>query len=175
MQKTSLVLTLLGKDRPGLVEAVARIVAEHHANWLESRMAHLAGHFAGILRVEVDPALADSLAAALRTIDEADYEAIVHQDSTPAPTERAPLLLLDLMGADRPGIVKEISRVLASQGVNVEELTTETILAANTGQPVFRATAKLRLPASGSEESLRDALEAVAADLVVDVTLAAGE
>lgn len=173
MAKTSLVVTILGPDRPGLVEALARTVAEHDANWLESRMAHLAGQFAGILRVEVDAAQADGLADALKSVGEgaAALEAIVHPDATPVATSDAVPLLLDLMGHDRPGIVREIARVLAANGVNVEELATETVVAANTGQPMFRATAKLRLPKGCSEDALRDALEAVAADLVVDISL----
>ncbi|MEM8864715.1 MAG: ACT domain-containing protein [Planctomycetota bacterium] len=179
MPKTSLVLTVLGVDRPGLVESIARLVADHQANWLESRMAHLAGHFAGILRVEVEQSQADALTAALRTLgaegEGAGLETVVHPDATPAATSDAAPLLLDLTGADRPGIVREISRVLAAQGVNVEELATETHAAANTGHPVFRATAKLRLAAGGSEAALREALEAVAADLVVDLSLAAAD
>lgn len=177
MSKTSLVVTILGQDRPGLVEALARTVAEHDANWLESRMAHLAGQFAGILRVEVDQSQAEALAEALKSVGDADaapeskLEAIVHPDATPVEVSGVSPLLLDLMGHDRPGIVREISRVLAAEGVNVEELATETVVAANTGQPMFRATAKLRLPDGGSEDALRDALEAVAADLVVDISL----
>ena len=48
-----LVMTVIGQDRPGLVESVAALVAENGGNWLESRMSRLGGHFAGILRVEV--------------------------------------------------------------------------------------------------------------------------
>lgn len=177
MAKTSLVLTILGNDRPGLVESIARVVSDHNANWLESRMAHLAGHFAGILRVEVDEDQAESLATALAALREdvggSGLETVVHPDATPITPSEGPSLLLDVSGHDRPGIVREISRVLATQGVNVEELATETIAAANTGQPVFRATAKLRFVGEGSEQTLRAALEAVATDLVVDVTLAA--
>ncbi|MEM9658479.1 MAG: glycine cleavage system protein R, partial [Planctomycetota bacterium] len=82
-----------------------------------------------------------------------------------------PLVHLDLVGQDRPGIIREISRVLAAQGVNVEELVTKRGSAANTGQPVFRATAQLRLATEGSEDALRRALEGVAADLIVDIVL----
>lgn len=179
MPRTSLVLTILGADRPGLVQSIAQTVADHDANWLESRMAHLAGQFAGILRVEVDEAQSQALAAAIKELgDSSDglgVEALVRPDSTPKALADTPLLVLDVMGADRPGIVREISRVLVAQGVNVEELSTESIVAANTGQPVFHAKAKLRLPPHGELASLRDVLEAVAADLVVDITLAAAE
>ncbi len=173
MSKTSLVLTVLGADRPGLVESIARVVAEHGANWVESRMAHLAGKFAGILRVEVDADKAESLAAALRSLGAAGLESIVSPDPAACGlASSAPLVQLDLVGQDRPGIVREISRVLAAHGVNVEELRTECTSAPTTGQPLFRATAELRLPAGVAQDALRVALEAVAADLMVDITLA---
>jgi glycine cleavage system regulatory protein len=174
MSKTSLVLTVLGHDRPGLVEAIARVVAEHGANWIESRMSHLAGHFAGILRVEIEEARADGLAAALRTLSDSGLELVIHPDATTVgESDDRPLVHLEVIGQDRPGIVREISRVLARLGVNVEELRTECVAAAETGHPVFRAEADLRLPPGVTEASLREALEAVAADLMVDLSLAA--
>ena len=170
MAKTSLILTVLGQDRPGLVEAISRVVADHGANWVESRMAHLAGQFAGILRVEIDGARADGLAAALRSLSESGLELVIHPDATAVAesTDRR-LVNLEVIGQDRPGIVREISRVLARLGVNVEELSTECVAAAETGHPVFRAEADLRLPPGVTEASLREALEAVAADLMVDI------
>lgn len=172
MPQTSLILTILGDDRPGLVESIARLVAEHQGNWLESRMAHLAGQFAGILRVEVDAAQAEPLAAALRTLTAAGLETVVHPDPATAVSSDRPLVKLDLLGQDRPGIIRQISGVLAALGVNVEELNTECRAAAETGQPLFHAVAQLRLPPDVSEADLRVALENVAADLMVDVKLA---
>jgi glycine cleavage system regulatory protein len=174
MSKTSLVLTILGPDRPGLVEQIAKIVAEHNGNWLESRMAHLAGQLAGILRVEVDADQADSLASSLASLAQSGLESIIHPDpaATSTGADKRPLLHLDLMGQDRPGIVREISRVLASLGVNVEELTTECRAAAETGHPTFHAEAQLRLPPNITEATLRQTLEAVAHDLMVDIKLA---
>ena len=86
-------------------------------------------------------------------------------------TGQPPPVQLSLVGQDRPGIIREISQVLAAQGVNVEELSTECTNAPNTGQALFRATAQLRLPAHVSANALREALEQVAADMMVDVTL----
>jgi glycine cleavage system regulatory protein len=175
MSNTSLVLTILAQDRPGLVESIAQIVAEHGGNWIESRMAHLAGHFAGILRVEVDGAQADALASSLRGLTQSGLELVIHPDAAAAASRshgEQPLVHLDLMGQDRPGIVREITRVLARLGVNVEELATECCPAAETGHPVFRAEADLRLPPGVTEADLRVALEAVAVDLMVEITLA---
>ncbi len=169
---TSLVLTVIGQDRPGLVESIAQLVADHGGNWLESRMARLAGQFAGILRVEVQEQHAAALTEALRQLTQSGLDSVVLADTTSATDDSAPLLLLDLVGQDRPGIVRQISRVLSVSGVNVEELSTQRTAAANTGQALFQAKARLRLPPHLAEEQLRDALEAVAGDLMVDLTLA---
>ena len=59
--QTTLVMTVLGADRTGLVEAVAKVVAEHGGNWLESRMCRLGGEFAGIVRVTVPKAQQQAL------------------------------------------------------------------------------------------------------------------
>lgn len=175
MSRTSLVITILGADRPGLVESIARVVADHGGDWLESRMAHLAGQFAGVLRVEAPAERAEALAAALRGLTEAGLETVVHPDPSVGAPVLGPTVLLDLVGQDRPGIVREVSRVLASQGVNVEELTTERFAAATTGQQLFSARATLRLPPGADEQRLRAALEAVATDMMVDVRLGGAE
>ncbi len=171
MPKTSLVLTLLGEDRPGLVDAIAQTVAAHGGNWVESRMAHLAGQFAGILRVEVDAGRAEALTAAIRLLSEGGLKSTVFADAAEPNASQEPAVQLSLVGQDRPGIVREISRVLAQQGVNVEELHTEVTRAATTGQTLFQAEAQLRLPEGVLADTLREALEAVAADLMVDISL----
>lgn len=171
MPTTSLVLTILGQDRPGLVDSIAQTVAEHGGNWVESRMAHLAGQFAGILHVEVDQAQAESLKTAIQALTSEGLESVVHTNPVLSASPENPSVKLSLVGHDRPGIVREISRVLAEQGVNVEELSTECRRAANTGHELFQADAQLRLPAGLSTELLRVALEQVAADMMVDISL----
>ena len=171
MSKTSLVLTILGQDRPGLVDSIAQVVAEYGGNWVESRMAHLAGQFAGVLRVEVEPTQAEALTSALDGLANAGLKSVVHADVVTVSTAECPVVHLSLVGQDRPGIIREISRVLTSQGVNVEELNTTCTRAANTGQPLFEAEAQLRLPAGITPDALRAALEQVASDMMVDLTL----
>lgn len=171
MNKVSLVLTVIGHDKPGLVEAIASVVADQGANWLESRMAHLAGQFAGILRVEVERDHAARLVAALEGLDQQGLKSIIHAESVPASSHAEPTMRLDLVGQDRPGIVREISKVLAAHCVNVERFQSEQTHAAGTGQALFRASAQLRLPPGTEETNLRQALEQVAADMMVDLEM----
>ena len=167
---TDLVLTLLGPDRPGLVELVASVIAAHGGNWLESRMSHLAGKFAGILRITADEAKAAELSRALTALDAKGLRIVV-EASAAAPEQQCRTIGLELVGHDRPGIVREISRVLAACGVNIEEFESELTSAPDSGDILFRGRARLRTPPHISPEMLRTALEAVAMDLMVDLTL----
>jgi glycine cleavage system regulatory protein len=168
----SIVLTLVGPDRPGLVEAVSEVVAQHGGNWVESRMAQLGGQFAGILRVELAPAQVDSLRQSLLDLSSANLQVVVVPVDASEPKSDRRQLQLDLIGQDRPGIVKEISQVLTNWNVNLEDLHTECISAPMSGEKLFVATARLSMPDDVQMNAVCSALERIAADLVVDITLA---
>jgi len=162
-------MTVIARDRTGLVESIARLVAAHGGNWLESRMCRLGGEFAGILRIAVPSdqraALEKSLAAM------SDLPITVGSDEpAPAVGERR-FATLELVGPDRPGIIREITSALAAQGVNVEELATEVISAPMSGEPLFKANAKLLLPPGATAASVRPLLEKAAAAMAVDISL----
>ncbi len=127
-----LVLTLIGPDRPGLVESLAKRVADHGGNWLESRMAHLAGQFAGILRIEVPPDRLDSLHAALAELEAEGLRVAAESGAQPADGDLR-TMELELLGQDHPGIVRKVSEVLLAHGVNIEELTTDHMSAPMAG------------------------------------------
>jgi glycine cleavage system regulatory protein len=167
----SLVMTVIGRDRPGLVESVAGLVAECGGNWLESRMSRLGGQFAGILRVEVPAEKEQLLLEALKRLEAQGLKVVAHSDPPKPPAAKRPLSLLEIVGQDRPGIVRQISHALAGFGVNVEELHTECASAAMSGETLFKARAKLSIPESCDVAGLRRQLEKIAADLIVDISL----
>ena len=169
--QTHLVLTVIGRDRPGLVNAVSEIVAAGGGNWLDTRMASLAGQFAGILLVEVARDKADALVAALRRLDAQGLRVMIERSDAAAPAH-ARKLTLDLLGLDRPGIVREISRVLASRQVSIAELETEQVSGSFSGEAMFKARAQLEMPDNLDADDLRDALEGIASELMVDLNLA---
>jgi glycine cleavage system regulatory protein len=162
-----LVMTLIGPDRTGLVEAVAGAVAGHDGNWLESRMCRLGGEFAGILRVEVP---ADKKSALLDTLQKIPgLNVIVHPGGTKIPSAGRQTKM-EIIGQDRPGIVHEISAALARAGVNVEEFSSEVASAPISGETLFKAVARLQLPENCDLAALKKDLEKIAADLLVDVS-----
>jgi glycine cleavage system regulatory protein len=165
-----LVLTVIGADRPGLVEKVADLVAGHGGNWLESRMCRLGGQFAGIVQIVVPTERQAALTTAFAGLSAQGLRIAVYADSTsPVPVADS-LARIELVGQDRPGIVRQVAAVLAAQGVNVEDLTTQCISAPMSGETLFQARARLHLPAGCDVPRLRQDLERIASDLLVDIT-----
>jgi glycine cleavage system regulatory protein len=170
---TDLVVTLIGADRPGLVEAVAQAVADHGGNWLESRMVHLAGKFAGILRVEVPPARSQPLSRALEALVSSGLRVVAEASERAAADEPGGerLMHLEMVGLDRPGLVREISQLLVQHGINVEELVTDRSSAPMSGEMLFRADARVKVPTRIEPTKLRAAIDQLAAALTVEIRL----
>jgi len=167
---TSLVLTIVGPDRPGLVNLLSDRATAHGANWLESRMANLAGQFAGIVHLQIPDARVEALVQSLGTFEAQGMRvtALRGEGVSARGTRR---LHLELTGQDRPGIVRDISGALARQGVSIDELVTDCVSGSMSGESLFRARAQLRVPVGLETRALRQALEDIANDLMVDVTL----
>jgi glycine cleavage system regulatory protein len=168
--RSSMVLTVIGPDRPGIVELVAATVAAHGGNWEQSRMAHLCGQFAGILHISLPTARVAELHAALCALADRELRVVcqIAKQSEPQPSRG---LQLEVTGNDREGIVRDISRALATRGVNVEQLDTSHESAPMTGSALFHAQAVLRLPPNLDLGELRATLESIADDLMIDLAL----
>ncbi|WP_243074049.1 glycine cleavage system protein R [Microbacterium sp. SS28] len=166
---TTLVLTVVGDDRAGLVAAVAEVIGAHGGNWENSQLAELAGAFAGIIEVSVAPERADDLRAALGGIEGLVTVAIpARQTATEAsPAHR---VTFEVLGNDHPGIVRELSSTLSRHGVSIERMTSETRDAAMAGGRLFDATISAAVPASVDLDALVGELERLAHELQVDVT-----
>lgn len=164
------ILTVLGDDRPGLVSALSAPVSAHGASWERSEMSRLAGKFAGIAVVSVADASAAALAADLSALADQGLHVVLERADEPVAGE-AVTLTLDLLGADHPGIVAEISASLAAQDVNIEELSTSLRDAPMSGGTLFEAHAVLSAPASASTDELRTLLEGLADELMVEIRI----
>ncbi|MBT3218632.1 MAG: glycine cleavage system protein R [Proteobacteria bacterium] len=163
-----LVVTFCGPDRSGIVSQLSGIVARHKANWEESRMATLAGQFAGILKVAVDSEREQQLIEELSKVD--GLSMFVERGHLEGG-EFARDVHLELTGADHEGIVSEVCCVLAEYKVNIEEMSTDVIAAPMSGEGLFMAEAVLRCPPDLDLEALEEALEFLADDLVVEIAL----
>jgi len=169
----TLVLTAIGPDRTGLVEALARTISEAGGNWEESRMVRLAGQFAGVLRVTIDRDRTDRLVAALRGLESGGLHVSARVSESGAGAAGTVAILV-VTGTDRPGIVHGMSGVLARCGVNVEELASQVESAPMSGEPLFTARARLLVPAGFDLVELRIGLEALGPELMVDLSVDGG-
>jgi glycine cleavage system regulatory protein len=166
-------LACVGDDRPGLVSALSAPISAHGASWERSQMARLAGKFAGVLLIEVADDQADTLAADLEALEDIGLRITLERTDAPAehPVQR---LGLELLGADHPGIVAEVSAALAEHRVGIVELTTDVRDAPMAGGRLFEAQAVLSAPPEAGLDELRRVLEDLADELMVDLTLSDG-
>lgn len=167
---TTLILTVAGADRPGLVAAVADVVDAHGGNWENSRLAELAGTFAGVIEVSVAADRATELETALRGLEGLLTVAVRTGSDAAAPADR--VIDIRVLGNDRPGIVREVSGVLNAHALSIEELSSETRDAAMAGGRLFEAFVTAKVPASVDLDALRADLERLATEIQVDITLA---
>ena len=165
----TLVLTVIGDDRSGLVRSLADVVTAHEGNWERSQMAELAGAFAGIVVVSLPAARVDAFKAAVVGLE--GLTVSVHDADASAAVAPTAVIRLELLGNDRPGIVKELSGVFAQHGLSIEELETSIRDAPMTGGRLFEARIVAPVGPDADVEALRADLERLASDLMVDIAL----
>lgn len=164
----------MGADRPGLVSQLAVAVADHGGNWVESRLVRLGGQFAGVLRVEVaDEEAAGALSKAVGALKAVGLQSFAKSERAARSEERrSRLVTVELIGSDRPGILKGISQALARHAANIEELSTARRAAPMSGEALFEASASVHVPPEVTLSALRADLEKIAGDLMVDLRFA---
>ena len=133
-------------------------------------MTQLAGKFAGIVLTTVPDANADAFVESLGSLETRGVLEVAVERGRPA-VHTGTTIEIRIVGNDHPGIVHEISSLFASRGVSIDDLQTDTSAAPMSGGMLFEAVATLRLPAGLEADSLVTDVEAVAADLMVDVEI----
>lgn len=173
---TTLVLTVIGDDRAGLVKALADVIEQGGGNWERSHLSELAGKFAGIVTVTVPADRADALRAALAPLDGL-LSVAVHDTAGEGAEPRTPAqeLRIELLGNDRPGIVGAVSGVLAKHHVSVAELQSLTRDAPMAGGQLFEAKALVTVPEGTDLDALQADLEELATEIMVDVSVKADD
>jgi glycine cleavage system regulatory protein len=169
--KESVVLTVISEDHPGIVETLSQTLAGHGGNWVESNMLSMAGKFAGILLVDVPGNQMEGLIADLAELESAGMQIVAEPCGRVVKPEGAHQFYLELVGQDRPGIVRDITQILAKHHINVDELDTQCRNASMSNEILFIAQAHLSVPAEASVDALRDELEDLANELMVDIKL----
>lgn len=167
-------ISVIGDDRTGLVDALSGAITRHGGNWEQSHLAELAGKFAGVVVVRVESSSSQALKAELDAIEASGLLSISVETARPSgDTTPVHRYTVEIVGQDHPGIVHEISHILAENGVGIEDLTSE-VVPAPMGGHLFQARATVDTPQSMTLSGLQDVLEGVASDLMVDLEFQPG-
>jgi glycine cleavage system regulatory protein len=166
----SIVLTIIAKDQPGIVKSVSEVLYHHGGSWTQSSMSSLAGQFAGILLASVPGERADACVEELIALKSQGLQVIAHVGSEKPADKKTREYILNLVGNDRVGIVHDITTILANHNVTVHELETLVESASMAGGELFKANAKLVVPADADIDILESELENMANELMVDIT-----
>ena len=172
--ESSYIITFIGDDRPGLVEMLSQVVENSGGNWLESRLSQLGGKFAGLVLVALPDDNAGALEVDLKALSDTGLSVRVTPAGNAVPMSNAKAIVLQVLGPDRLGIIREISRALSMRAINVTELDSEVISAAMSGEALFKARIDALVPASVDLDDLSDTLEEIANQMTLDIELERG-
>ena len=163
-----IIITLVGIDKPGLISDIAKTVYDMGGNWLGSNFSHMAGHFAGF--VQVDLPLEKHQALIEHLSEHPDLKIHLLPGLT-EPQGEQQSVHIDIMGNDKTGIVQELTQILSQFNLNIVKFDSFLESAPNWGGALFKAKATIRVAADFDLERLRDRLESVANDLMVDIEI----
>lgn len=168
-----LVLAVVGDDRAGLVNALARTVSDAGGSWGHSELAELAGAFAGIVAVDIPDARVAELTVALESLD-GILTVTIHSGSVPtAPQpEASRTLAFTVLGNDRPGIVRDVTAAIAGHALSIDTFRSRTLDAPMAGGTLFEASVEVRVPAHADAGEITRALEELAGEIQVDLSVA---
>ncbi len=152
-----IVISAIGRDRPGVVEAVSSCILKGGGSIQESRMARLGQEFAMLVLVGGNWATQSKLTSALDKLA-ADEDLSISVRPTDASADSAQRLpyAVDVISLDQDGIVFELSRFMASRNIDISEVSTRAYRAAHTGAPMFAVQMNIGIPAETSVARLRE-------------------
>jgi glycine cleavage system regulatory protein len=167
-------VSIVGTDRPGIVNSLADRAQRFGANWAASRMTRLAGEFAGMVHFEVPRENAQALTNSLQGLASSGLQVVIAGSESAALPGSQRLVELELVGEDQVGIVSKLTKLLAERAISIESIHTDIVRSSTGGQKTFKVKAQLRVPASMSVEALQRDVGALASDMMLDIALGEG-
>lgn len=172
--ETSYIVTFIGDDRPGLVEELARVIESNRGNWLESRLSQLGGKFAGLVLVSLPDDGGEALEAELKGLSSSGLSVRVTPAGSLPASAAGQNITLTVLGPDRLGIVREISRALAQRQVNVIEMDSHVSSAPMSAEMLFHSRIDAQVPQHFDLDDLQDTLDEIADNMTLEIELERG-
>jgi len=169
--ETYYIVTFIGDDRPGLVEQLSSVIESNRGNWHESRLSELAGKFAGLILVSLPSDTGDKLERELKALSTSGLSLRVTPTASGALPQSGRAITLNLIGPDRLGIIREISRTLAQRDINVLDMDSQVDSAPMSGEMIFKARIDASVPRDTDLDDLYDTLEEIANQMTLEIDL----
>jgi glycine cleavage system transcriptional repressor len=169
--KKYMILLLVGKDRPGIVDDVSTFLFSRGANIEDSRMAAMGGRFSIMTLFSCPEEQVALIKKDFPELNNLGFEASLHEAEDPALLPRHPELPLsvEIIAMDHPGIVKRVVGILHRHNVNIHSLETKITSAPLSGAPLFDLVLEAAVPAEESIVKVKEELSALAEELNLDL------
>ena len=152
-----LVMSALGKDRPGIVDQLTKAIFELDCNIADSRMTVLGGAFAVLILVEGPWNKLARLEDQIEDLQQLLGLTIITKRTEERRSEGNLLpYAVDVVALDHPGIVHNLASFFSQRGINIEDMSTASYAAAHTGTPMFSVHMSVGIPAKIHIAALRD-------------------
>lgn len=163
------VITLLGRDRLGIVESFSKTVADHGGTWCESRIMQVEGQFGGVFLAEVPNENADAFETSLESSFQQDFHlAVVRSDADGEAAPARHSFEVTVLCGDRPRLLHKFAQLCTARQINILELETNLRPAAMTGLMMFEISAVGDSPDPLDQDEFARAFEALGDDVIVD-------
>lgn len=167
-----LVISAIGEDKPGIINALSKIATQYHCNILDTRMAVLGGEFALLMMISGQPADLESATPVLEASATQQGLTTIFKRTRPRPPRASSRpYRVEVVAIDQPGIVTEIAGFFSSRDMNIEEMETGTYAAAHTGTPMFSLEMTINIPSTVAIAGLKDAFIAFCDERNLDATI----
>lgn len=166
-------LTIVGRDRPGIVSQVTEILFKQGCNLADSSCSILGGQFAMIL-ILGHPEFTgrESFGDAFNPLEDADLTValrVLKPGGEIRSKIEGDLCMISVYGSDKPGIVYRVANVLGEKNVNISDLNTK--LVGTEERPVYVMVIEAALPENIGEEDVNNWLAPIRDDLQVDISV----
>lgn len=167
-----MILFVVGKDRPGIVDDVSTILFEQNANIEDSRGAALGGGFGIMILFSCRENDLPKIEESLKSLHEMGFRTMLHEADDPAalPRQAEIPLAFEVTSMDHPGLVKKVVHILRGHGVSIDSLNTIVTTAPLSGTPLFNLSLEAGVPADQSITAVKSELSNLAADENFDLT-----
>jgi glycine cleavage system transcriptional repressor len=170
-------LSAIGRDRPGIVADLSELIYECDCNLEDSSMTILGSEFAVLLLLTGEAeGIAERLSSACKRLEWERRLTVFFRplEAEPIPyraSHRANRYALQAAGVDKAGIVARLARCLADHQVNVAQMQTQSRPEPESGTPIYTVRMVLDVPGEVDMQALRDRLDSIASELLIDLTL----